>query len=609
MSTTITERPHLHCFSLNEIRYILNVSDTTVPGCAVDIELYYHGITDAVGILFKSFTLTPAGDGNIYCHVKDYLDSLLSTQLPVIAGATIQPVTDQAKYFYIRYREISTADPNPLWKTDEANKRIVLLGGVEQMKFERNNFFVSYLVATKSFLTWQPANRFVFADETLYLTLLLTTQDDFTVQIHTVFTDLSSHDQSFAHSADGNVLFRIKAGAKALGLDAIDTARKLYYYEIQVVQTWNGGILASPYRFYLEYRPLYSFTDISFFNSLGGLDAVRIKGEVAWSIENSGDDVEHITGSQVYNTDRPQAQYSQVNQLKKDNYKGDAGWRRTPAQQEALVELLISKGRYEIVNGRWIGIVNLKKSLDLRLTTDKKWSFPVEWSYGYSDSVFTPKWVSLGASTSDGPVIPPPVGCVAVTFPAGIELPDGEVNLLYFYEFVLNGSEPFFAPTNVVKPDWMLITVSGKRVRLTGTPDTVASKISVKFDINNCGGNTASFFDTINVVPATLSTTSNPFVINNTGLSLQLQVDGVLYPSAATTGSFNATINAGSVIRLVGVAITDGLRFKIDFTTSMREGPIFTTVIGGNETITLSDNPDNFVTGVNNINYITISPA
>lgn len=608
MSTTITERPHLHSFSLNEIRYILNVSDPTVAGCAVDIELYYHGITDTVGILFKSFTLTPSPDGNVFCHVKDYLDSLLSTQLPVIAGATIQAVNDQVKYFYIKYREISTADPTPIWKTDEANKRIVLLGGVEQMQFERNNFFVSYLVATKTFLTWQPANRFVFADEKLYLTFLLTTPDDFTVQIHAVFTDLTSHNTSIAYTAGGNVLFRIKAGAKDLGLDVVDTSKQLYYYEIQVVKTSDSGILASPYRFYLEYRPLYSFTDISFFNSLGGLDAVRIKGEVAWSIENTGDDVEHITGSQAYNTDRPMAQYSQANQLKKDNYKGDAGWRRTPAQQEALVELLISKGRYQIVNGRWIGIVNLKKSLDLRLTTDKKWSFPVEWSYGYSDSVFTPKWLSLGTGAADGPVVPPPAGCVGVTFPAGIDLPEGEVNLQYFHQFVLNGSEPFTL-TNVVKPDWMLITVSGNRVRLTGLPDAVTSKIEVRFNINNCSNDTASFFDTFNVLPATISTTNNPSVINNLGIALQLESGGVLYPAAPTSDSFNATISAGTTLRFVGAAFNTGFSYKLEFTTSMRLGPIFTAVLGGTETITLSGNPDDFVTGVNNINYITISPA
>lgn len=608
MSTSITERPHLHNFSLNEIRYVLNVTDPAAPGCAVDFELYYHDVTGSVGILFKSFTLTPTSDGIIYCHVRDYLDSLLTPQLPAINGATIQPVRDQVKYFYIRYREVTTADPDPQWKTDVANKRIVLMGGVEQMKHRRNNFFVSYLASTKAFLTWQPSNRFVFADERHYLSFLLTSPADFTLQVHTVFTDLSSHDTSVAYTAGDDVLFRIKAGAHDLSLDAIDTSRKLYYYDIQVIKTSDGGILASPHRFYLEYRPLYSFTDILFFNSIGGLDAVRVKGEVSWTIDNTGDDVEHITGGQLFDTDRPQAQYTQVNQLKKDNYKGDAGWCRSPMQQEALVELLLSKGRYEIVDGRWIGIVNLKKSLDLRLSTDKKWSFPVEWSYGYSDSVFTPKWVMLGTGAADVPVTQVPSGCVAVSFPAGLEMPDAEVNLNYLYTIAVNGTAPFTL-TDIVKPSWMTITADGNNINIAGTPVATGTRINISFNITNCSDDTATFADTIAIAPATVPAGNNPFVINNTGLAFQLLSDGVLYPSAPSVSGFAATIAPGTVLRLVGFAATVGFQYKIEFRTVVSDPAIFTAVLGATDSITLSVDPDNPVTGTHNINYITISPA
>lgn len=606
MSVTITERPHTHNFSFNEIRYVLQVTDPAAPGCAVDIELYYHDVTDSVGILFKSFTLTPAPDGSVYCQLKDYLDSLLKPQLPVITGAIVQPVRDQVKYFYIRFRQVTTANPEPQWKTDAANKRIVLLGGVEQMKHQGNNFFASYLNTTKAFLTWQPSNRFVFANERHYLTFLLASPADFTVQVHTVFTDLSSHNNSFAFTAGSDVLFRIKTGAHDLGIDAIDTSKKLYYYEVQVVKTADGGILAAPHRFYLEYRPLYGFTDILFFNSLGGIDAVRVKGEVAWSIENSGDDVEHITGNEAINIDSPQAQYSQVNQVKKDNYKGDAGWSRTPIQQEALIELLLSKGRYEIVNSRWIGIVNLKKSLDLRLTTDKKWSFPIEWSYGYSDRVFTPKGIMLGSNIADAPDVPPVPGCVAVTFPAGIKMTNAQVNSAYLYSFDVGGTAPFTL-TDIVKPAWMTIAVAGNTVSFTGLPDAVATRINVSFAITNCSNDTATFSDSIAVIAATIPTGNNAFVVNNTVMALQLQAGGVLYPSAPTNSSFPASINPGDVLRLIGGAITIGMRFQVEFRTVISDPPIFAIELGGSESITLSSDPDNPVTGTHNINYITLT--
>lgn len=605
MSTTITERPHLHNFSLNEIRYVLSVTDPLVPGCAVDIELYYHDIIDSVGILFKSFTLTPAPDGTVYCQVKDYLDSLLKPQLPAITGDTVQPVRDQVKYFYIRFRQVTTANPDPQWKTDASNKRIVLLGGVEQMKHQRNNFFASFLNTTKAFLTWQPSNRFVFANERHYLTFLLTSPADFTVQVHTVFTDLSSHNTTVNYTAGSDVLFRIKAGAHDLGLDAIDTSKKLYYYEVQVVKTSDGGILAAPHRFYLEYRPLYSFSDILFFNSLGGLDAVRVKGEVTWSIENGGDDVEHITGNQAIDSDSPQSQYSQVNQVKKDNYKGDAGWCRSPMQQEALVELLLSKGRYEIVDGRWIGIVNLKKNLDLRLSTDKKWSFPIEWSYGYSDRVFTPKWAMLGSNMADVPDLPPVPGCIAVAFPPDLSMPDGEVGSVYLYQFDIIGTPPFEV-TDIVKPDWMLITIAGNRLRFSGSPNVAANAVAVSFNISNCSNDTATYSDRINIAPGVVSPTGRtPAVTNNTGVTLQLKSNNVLYPNLPTTGNFVATIIPNT--KLFVVPFVSTVPCKVEFRTNINDAPIFTAVLGKTEAITLSADPDNPVTGTNNINFITIS--
>lgn len=607
MSTTIAERPHLFSFSLNEIRYVLNVTDPTAAGCAVDIELYYHDIDAVNGILFKSFTLTPSLDGSIYCHIRDYIDSLLKLQLPVITGATIQPVKDQVKYFYIKYREITKADPDTAWLTDDQNKRIAVMGGVEQRLFKRNNFFVSYLVDTKAFLTWQPSNRFVFEDERHYLTFLLTTPADFTVKVHTVFTDLTSHDTTIPFVAGSNVLFRIKAGAKDLGLPAIDITRTLYYYEIQVNKTADNGLLASPHRFYLEYRPLYAFTDILFFNSISGLDAVRVKGQVDWSIENTGDDVEHITGSQAYNTDRPQVQYSQANQLKKDNFKGDAGWRRTPAQQEALVELLLSKGRYEIVDGRWIGIVNLRKNLDLRSSVDKKWSFPVEWSYGYSDRVFTPKWLSLGAGTGDVADVPATPGCVAVTFPVGLSLPDGRVNQPYFSEIVLNGTAPFRLSA-IVKPAWMNLFVLGNVVRMSGIPDATVVNTPVSFTISNCGIQTANYIDNISIGTEVISVGKPINVVNHSAKAIQLQSNGESFPAIKTVNGFSANITSGTSINVDTVPGGSGpITFRVEFRTVVTDPSIFNVVVNAGDGIALSSDPDNPVTGVNVINYIIIT--
>ncbi|HEX8358422.1 MAG TPA: hypothetical protein VF610_13455, partial [Segetibacter sp.] len=181
MATSITERPYKYSFALNEIRYVFLVTDPATPGCALEVELYYHLLSATQGVLLKGFTLTPPDDGVIICHVADYLLSILKPQLPAINGQIVQPVNDQVKSYYVRFRQVTTANVNPEWSTDAEFKRIVVLGGVEKMKFKRNNFFVSHLANTKAFLTWQPHKRMVSQTERHYLTLLLTSPKDFTV--------------------------------------------------------------------------------------------------------------------------------------------------------------------------------------------------------------------------------------------------------------------------------------------------------------------------------------------------------------------------------------------------------------------------------------------
>jgi hypothetical protein len=426
MATILIERPHVYSFSMNEIRYMFHVSDPASAGCVVEVELYYREINSSVNTLLKRFALTPPGDGIIYCHVADFLDSIVSAELPNLNGPRVQPIRDQVKYFYIRYRQLTTAAPTADWQTDDA--RIVMLGGVEQIKFTRNNFFASYLPANKPFFTWQPSNRFVHPDEKQWLTFLLVTPADFVIKITTVFTDASTSIFTIPVSPANDILFRIKTGATELGLTSMQPSKQIHYYEIQVLKEDELTVLAASYRYYIEYRPLYSFYDIAFFGSLGGLETVRVKGTVDWSIETNSDDIEHVIYKDAVNTQKPQCQFSQTNTTKRDNFKGDAGWCRNKNEQESLVELTMSKGRYQIIDGRWIGLVNLKKNLDLRTSIDKTWSFPIEWSYGYSEKTFTPKWVALGPGVGDNV-------CASLPIPQGLQIVPLELGADGIYKY------------------------------------------------------------------------------------------------------------------------------------------------------------------------------
>ena len=401
MAVTVIERPYRFSFSGNEIRYIFNLDNPVDVGCALEVRLFVQDVKRVTSPeLVASITLHPTSNGFITLQLQDYLAAMVKPQLPAMGGVSLQEADDQIKLYFISYRGVTTAAPAPEWD-NEIKKKFVLFGGIEKSLFKRNNFFYSYVPTAKCFMTWMPSRSFVCMDQPVFVTFFnyVAPVDDFVVQLKTYLADGTVNTQEI-NSPSGlkklQLLWHIDVSPAAWGLDAMTN---VHYYEV-AIKDGAGAYIVNPYRFYIDYNPYYSFWDFNYFNSLGGIDNIRIKGEVAIAVETTGEENEHVIYNDTFDTDRPTAQYTMANVLKRDSFKGDAGFQRTKLHQDALIDLLMNKGIFEQLDGRWIRINGLKKSIDLRSTADKKWSYPVEWTYGYDDSAYTPKHIGLGEGTA-----------------------------------------------------------------------------------------------------------------------------------------------------------------------------------------------------------------
>jgi hypothetical protein len=91
------------------------------------------------------------------------------------------------------------------------------------------------------------------------------------------------------------------------------------------------------------------------------------------------------------------------------------------------------------------------------------------------------------------------IECVGVSIPS-LSLPDAPTGIAYSHTVALGGTAPFTL-SNIVKPSWMHIALSGSNVVFSGTPveANAGTGITVSFDAaNDCGTDSES--DTINVV-------------------------------------------------------------------------------------------------------------
>lgn len=402
MSTTVIERPASLSFTKNEVRYVFESTDITPVGFYLQVELYVKEMKPgSVFVPIKTFNLKPNSDGKTYLYISDRLDTKTAYTLPSTQLLTTN-ANQQAIQFYVLFREITALTPNPEFIETESEKvRTALKGGIEKQKFSRNNYF-NYQAANKLFYTWQPQNRYIFSNEYAFLSLFITGADrKLKITIKKMDGDIVNDVQAIDFST--GIFWHLNISPSVLNISGLAEGADIMYYEVSILDAADA-LLYNPYRLYLEYRPQYTVYDLGFHNSLGGFDTVRVTGDTTWSVERDITEAEGALTLDGWSATKKLAEISHSYINKRDTYKGDIGFIRTAdgsmkAPQEVMIEILISTSIWQFLDSRWVQIISVQRGVELRKSSDKKFSFPIEWVLPFFNSVFTPKSVTLGLGT------------------------------------------------------------------------------------------------------------------------------------------------------------------------------------------------------------------
>ena len=396
MAHIIRERPNALCMSKNEIRYVYFVSSPDRLGLYLEAQLFYRTKdTDSYSSL-PSFKLSPNDDGNVYVYIQYYIDSILQFVLPSVTD-TITAADKQSLLFYLAVREVEDASVGVIdWDNAENEfPRIALKMGVEKNRYSRNNLF-NYLSDNNLFLTWQPNNRLIFPTQPTFLSFLLTEGNCTGYKLKVVFQTIqgTNDDIITALPSLAAYLFHIRTDIASLGI-TIPEGEQLHWWEVSIIDS-NNLVKFGTYRYYADYDTIYYCHDFIYTNSLGGIDAVRAKGELQYSFERQTEEIEGGFTTNEWNTQIKNAEttYRAINLRR--TFKGDLGYRKSKLEQSAMIELLASTAVYEILDGRMIPLLHIQKTQTLRKTTDQILPFPIEWQYAETNEVFTPNTISLG---------------------------------------------------------------------------------------------------------------------------------------------------------------------------------------------------------------------
>lgn len=390
---TIIERPAKFCMAMNDIRYVYTVTDLTRAGLFFQVKL-------VIGTAEYLFDLKPNSDGKVYVYIQKYVYSHLSYVLP---GNTLFTAANNSHIdFYVHSREVTDADTNPSWNEHEATKpRTALKLGVEKHRFSRDNL-IQKIISEKLYLTWQPSHRMVYLDQPNYLTVFLQWGNTTNTKlvINWAATDGTTGTINTNFSSLSTYLVHINTTATALGVVAATTGKVIYWYNVAVVRNISGSdvTVANSYTYYINYNYRYHWQDFIYINSLCGIDTIRAEGVTQLVPERKFEETETQADINDWNSVIKSKQFSQNNILFNRQYKGDIGYRDTMKEQYVLLEFMLSKAIYQLIDGRYVPVLYLSKTASLSNSEGNDWNFPIEWSLAEDNEVFTDD-IALGIVT------------------------------------------------------------------------------------------------------------------------------------------------------------------------------------------------------------------
>ena len=176
MAILVNRRPHTHNFSGNPVHYELYSSLASVDATVFfEVKVMFRKLS---ALNYAEIVTLPYSPVNGYADIdlKDILDSLLEYALPSFNNpfeTTVWDAAPQTGHFYLEFREITSGNPDPSWDDSEKDfERFVLKGGLNDFKYQGNNFWLNYFFVANPFLTWQQSGRLASYNERMYLAWL-----------------------------------------------------------------------------------------------------------------------------------------------------------------------------------------------------------------------------------------------------------------------------------------------------------------------------------------------------------------------------------------------------------------------------------------------------
>jgi hypothetical protein len=405
MSITITKRPFEKVFSGNPVHYEL-YSELAAGDATVSFEVKVRFKKIGAGEVYGDVVSLPYApkDGFATVDLKEILDSVLQFDLPQfdVDETKVWKSSNQTGKFYLQFREITTVNPDPSWDDTELDyERFVIKGGLNDFKYQGNNFWLNYYDINLPFLTWQYKGRLAAADERMYLAWLCNTdRAGISIVVKIYYTDETVGTKTVGisgvtTSTIGNI-FYLPAGCNQLGLNDVTPTKTIYYWTLQAVDVNDNSEWSELFKYELDNRNDYIGITLNYRNSLGGLDSARVRGSVEKKLGYTFSELEKTIQPDYFDGHYFSPQKIISGNVEQIVYSGNFGLMKKE-EQDRLRDAQMIRETWTEKNKKWIPLNITTKDFSLVKNDDQRWSMPIEFTLGYGGSeYYTPDNVDLG---------------------------------------------------------------------------------------------------------------------------------------------------------------------------------------------------------------------
>jgi hypothetical protein len=599
MALVLYTIPPENNFSRNPIRFKVGTdTPVTTVGLYIQCRLSFATKGSTLAEVIR-FPLTPDANGLAEVDMQRLVDRMMEYQLPTI-DATVQKIATHTGTMQVHFVEYSVDVPNGGTPVDAGTFNVVK-GGIAYEKWTGQAYFANWYTTPRRLLTWFGLERTVSTWQHLWLSYLHLAASDtgYAVKTTVYFTDgTSTAGPTIDFPATGAVtegyVYHIPAGYTQLDMGSVDIDKRVHYYNVGV---YEGVTLVSEMLTCLmDYTPDYEMLQFVFFNSLGGLDVIRLKGEQQQQLNREFDLVDINTSRSNIGGYTLPAQSGQNQVLEGRSFKGNIGWTDDIDLQDLRRELFLSPAIYMPYGTRWRPVNVTDKTVNLGKLNDQLRELDIEWSYAWVNENYTPEWVSLG--NEPDPVVSCPVitltptnNNIAFSFPHAPGPINRYVVRLYDSLDVQVGADKVF---NLPFGSPIGSSFSGLTAETQYKVKVFMQVVETGFE-EECGPELVTTLEDVD--PGTLDAIIQVEVVSNSGQPFPV-ITGISYLD-------------------IGLALTPPDVFPLDYTNGIASGPC---QIGSGElvisyqdanynTLTATDSNGNvFTTTIHNSGFVTFSP-